>query len=120
MIDQRGDVGYAPPQRGDRKGDHAQSIIKVFAEISLFDLLLEVSIGGRQDANVNPNRPAVSDPFEFFFLDDSEKRFLQAQWNLTDLIQDHGSSVGGLKTTDRFLNRPREGPFGGPGKVTVE
>ena len=78
----------------DGKLDDLQSIVEVFAEAARDDLLLEISIGGRKNAQVDLPRRIGAEGLERPVLEDPQQLCLCQQRHLADLIEKQRAAVG--------------------------
>src|SRR5919109_115457 len=79
--------------------DDVQSIEEVFPEAAAFDLLIQVSIGRGQYANVNASWRRAADRHNFLGFQSSEKFNLEMLWNFSDLVQEDRAASGLFKQT---------------------
>ena len=94
-------------ERWDSELDHLQPVIQVLAEVPVPHHLLEVAVGGGEDAHVGVNRTIASKARELTVLQHVQDLGLQGRGHLADLVQHHGPVLGELKFSD--ARGPRAG-----------
>ena len=94
VADQRGDIFLALAQRRQHDVDHVQPVVQVLAEGALVHALLQVVVGGRQDAHVHAHRFGGAQGDEFLLLDDAQQLGLHVRRNGADLVEEDGAMVG--------------------------
>src|SRR5206468_8331707 len=82
--------------------------------------VIEVSIGGRDDADAHADRPAASDWFELLFLKDAQQLHLCIEGKLSDFVEKDRATVGKLESADSLLDRPRERAFDVPEQLALD
>ena len=99
------------PPGGDRGGKHVQAIEEIASERARLDRRLEVAVGGGDDAHVDTNRRAPSDPLELALLQDAEQGDLGLHRQLAHLVEEKGPALRQLEATETPLRRPGKRPF---------
>ena len=66
MLRERGYIGGAFPQRRERNPENIQPVIEILPKQTLFHLLAQVDVRGRDDANVEPDPFVSAQPLDFF------------------------------------------------------
>src|SRR6267142_7242401 len=87
MFDQKWDVFATLAQRRYGNGKNIQPIPKVFAKQSLLDVVVEISISGRNNSHINFDRARTAQAFEFALLNDAEQLHLYVSRQLANFIQ---------------------------------
>src|SRR5690606_24714551 len=103
------DVVAALAQRRQVQVDHVVAVVQVLAEAALQDLLLEVAVGRRQDADVDRLGAGVADPHDDLLLDGAQDLHLQVERHLADLVEEQGAAVGRLELARLVGDRAGEG-----------
>src|SRR5690554_4449062 len=98
MRKEQRDVLGALSQRRKLDVDDVQAVVEIFAQPSFADLLLEVSIGRGDEADVHADGFDAADALKFLLLKRAEKLHLHARWDLRDLIEKKRALVRELKT----------------------
>ena len=88
VLCQQRNVFNSFSQWGQFHRKHAQSIVQILPEATRFGFVSQVSIGRRDDANVDPSSSFFADAFDFAFLKDSQQLGLQVQRDFADLIEE--------------------------------
>ncbi|MCY1427719.1 hypothetical protein D9M71_435790 [compost metagenome] len=68
-------------------------------------------MGCRQHPYIDVDRLAAADPFNVFFLEETQQVGLQFQWQVTNLVKKQGAAVGSLDTAYFALVRPGKRAF---------
>src|SRR5438067_12736656 len=97
VRDQQWDVTVAFAQRWQRDRHHLQAVEEILAEFALGDFLLEVAVGGGDDANVDADIRQTTDTLEGLLLEKPEELGLEARRHLADFVEKHRAAVGGLE-----------------------
>ena len=87
MADEQRDVLAPFPQGGQEDRDDVQAVVQVFPESALADHLHEIRVGGGDDADVDTDRPVVSDALELAFLQHPQQLRLQGGAHGADLVE---------------------------------
>ncbi len=88
------DVTLALAQRGDVDGEDVQAVKQVFSEAAFGGHLLQVAVGGGDDADVDFGGVRAADAFEFALLQHAQKFDLNGRRNLADLVEKQRAAVG--------------------------
>src|ERR1043166_1624689 len=99
MRDQERNIVAPLTQRRQFNRNYVQAVIKVFAKVSLFDLLLQRFVGGCYHADVYVHWCVVADAPHFFLLEHAQQPALQDWRHRTDFIEKNCASVS-------FLEKP--------------
>src|SRR5690606_6785462 len=70
--------------------------VEVFAELALLGQVLQVAVGGGDEAHVDLLRLHRADPADLALLQHAQQARLGIQRQLADLVQEQGAAVGGL------------------------
>ena len=71
MFGERHDVTRSLCQRRQAQVDDIEAEIQIFAELTVFDSLFHIPIGGGEDTHVHRHRLVGADPVDFPFLQDA-------------------------------------------------
>src|SRR4029453_5076545 len=94
MREQHWDVRSACAQRRDLDVDDVQAVVQVLAECLVADVLLQVAMGGSNDADVEGRQwPIRTAPFNLAGLEKSQQHGLHTQAHLADLVHEDGAAV---------------------------
>jgi len=88
--------------------DDVETVVEVLAERPGRDLLLEVLVGGRDDANVGLYRVLSADALETPILEHAKNLDLDVLVDLAYLVEEQGAFVSQLETALLARLRPRE------------
>src|SRR5690606_21129580 len=94
VPDQQRDVLAALAQRRGVQGDHGQPVVEVLAEARPGDLLLQVAMGGGDDAHVHALFALAADARDDAFLQCAQQFRLQRQRQLADFVEEQRAAVG--------------------------
>ena len=81
-------------QRRHLEFDHVEAVIEVLAEPAGRHLLLQVAVGGDDDAHVHADRLLAADPLQFVLLEHAQQLGLHGRRGLADLVEEQGAAVG--------------------------
>ncbi len=110
MPREQRDVVAAFAQRRQGELDHAQAVIEVLAKLAGAALVVEILVGGGDDAHVDADGLGVAQARDGAFLQRAQQLGLQLERHLVDLVEKDGAAVGELELADlAALARPREG-----------
>ena len=90
---------------------HVEPIVEVIAEAARGNLLLKRQVGGRDDANVHADRPAIADALELALLQHPQELHLQAKAHARDFVKKKRARVSRLESADLVIDGARERPF---------
>ena len=75
------------------------------------DLLLQVTVGGGDDADIHPQGLIAADPLHLPLLEDTQQLGLERGAAFTNLIEEQGAAIRQLKTSFTLTHRPGKGAF---------
>jgi hypothetical protein len=75
-------------------GEYVETVVEVLAKGAVRDGCCEITIGGGDDAHVDPDRLSSTDPLEFPFLQHSEQSDLGIRQQLAHFVQEDRSALG--------------------------
>jgi hypothetical protein len=111
-IDERSDV-FAPLAEGrEVDWNHIETVEKVLAESTGCDQILQIDVGGSDDANIDADGARISDAFEFVLLQNAKKFYLKLIADAVDFVEENSATVGGFEATGAVFDRACEGAFG--------
>ena len=111
MVEQERDVVTPPAQWRQVERDYVQAEIQVVAEQSAGHRLLQVDIGGGDDAHVHAVGARAAQPLELPLLEDAQQLGLQGQGQLADLVEEDGAAVRLFEAAHPGHHRAGEGAF---------
>src|ERR1700691_6103402 len=94
--------------------------VEVAPECALHHGLLQITVGGRQDANVDESRPGAADRANFLFLYGTQQLGLEIDGKCSDFIEEHGSAFGNGRQALRGVGGAGEGTFDVAEKRTLD
>src|SRR5439155_23330523 len=83
--------------------------IKILAKPAALHLLLEVAVGGGDQAHVDGAGALFTDPLEIALLQHPQQLALQLQRNFADLVEEQRAAVGEFEPADAVAHRAGEG-----------
>src|ERR1700751_5047543 len=111
MACQERNIFLALSERRNLNWKDVQAVKKVLAKATGGNGLLQIAVGGANDANVGVPRAIIADTLIFFLLQKAQQVALHVQRELADFVQKQRALFRGLDPT---------GPiFDGPGKGTA-
>ena len=103
--DEQSNIRRAFAERGDVNRKNLQTVQEICAKLTLADGLIQVSIRGRDDADVDADRLAASDRFELLLLEDAQQLHLCVEGQLSDFVQEERAAVRQLESADSLFDR---------------
>src|SRR4030065_572490 len=111
MVRQRKYVPPPRPQGGKMDGDAVDPVIEVFPESSPIGRLLQVAVGGADEADVRGERLHPAHPLERAVLQDPKEFRLHGEGDVPDLVQEESPPVRQLETPRLREDGPGERPL---------
>jgi len=108
VLDEQRDVRPALAERRQTHRNHVQAVEQICAERAVRDQLLQVAIGGRDEANVDVDRLDSADALELALLKGAEELHLHLDRDLADLVEEQRAAVRELETAGFARDRARE------------
>lgn len=100
MAGEGGDVLGALSQGWKGDGELAEAIEEVFAEETFGEHLLQVAMGGGEDADIDGKDLVAADAGDDAFLQDTEQLGLGGERQVADFVQEHRSTLGLFESAD--------------------
>ena len=91
------DVKPAVAQGGQEDLERVQPEEKIFTKMLVLDHLAQVSVGGAEDAHVNPERLVLAHAADLARFQEPQELDLHAAVELTDLVEEKRAAVGDLE-----------------------
>ena len=107
-------------QRRHQKVYDIEPIKQVLPESAFAYFLLDVFVGGGDDAHINRLFLRRSQRSNATLLNGAQQLWLHGQWQVTDFVQKQGSARGGLEEPLTVLVGTREGTFFGAEKFCLK
>ena len=108
---EREDVLGAFAQCGQVDLEDGEAVEEVFAEAAGFDLVVEVAVGGGEEARGGVVFAIRADALEAAVLRDAEELGLELRGHLGDLVEKEGAGAGFLEAADALVDGTGEGAF---------
>src|SRR4030095_13810700 len=108
VIDQQTDVAVTLAQRWKYERHHVEAVKKILPEFAGLHFLLEVAVGGRDEADIYAHVGESADAFEGLLFEKPQQLRLKASGNLADLVEKHGAGIGWLEQNTFSLPAVRE------------
>src|SRR5207302_180836 len=83
-------------QCGQIEDDHSQAVIEILAESSIGDCFFKLNIRSRDNARVDLNILAATDPLDALFLEKAQEFDLKLKRDFANLIEEQGAAVRGF------------------------
>ena len=80
------DVAQTVSQRRNGKGDHVNAVVEVFPEVLTGHLVLQGSIGGRDDPHIRRDGDISPHAFDDLFLEDAQEEGLEPRGEVRHLV----------------------------------
>ena len=94
---------------GQVDADDVQAIVEVFAEASLFHLVLQVDVGRGNDADVNLDRLHAAEAHELALLHHAQQLGLRLDRHVADLVEEDAALVGEIEHALLGIDRAGKG-----------
>src|SRR5262249_11926503 len=120
MFDEQRDVVWTLPQRGHRYRDDRQSKIEVFAKRPFLDLILEILVRRRDDADVDRCRLGGTEPLDLALLKHAQNLGLRLQAHVADFVEKDRSTIGLFELADLSFGGSRKRPLFVPEKLRFD
>ena len=111
MRGQQRDVLLALAQGRHLDGEDVEPVIEVLPEAALLRVLLQVAVGGGDDADIDGARLLLADALILLLLQDAQELALEREGDLADLIEEERAAVGGFEAAGAVFDRAGEGAF---------
>ena len=109
VADEQRQVVAALAQRRQVDGDDVEAEVQVGPEAAILHALVEVAVGGGDDAHVDGDRLRAADARERALLEDAQQLGLRARVHLADLVEEDRAAVGALEVAELARVRVGEG-----------
>jgi hypothetical protein len=76
-----------------------EAIGKIFAQLSRSRFDIKITVGCGDYPDIDLDRSGCANAPNFAFLEDAEKLALHLGWDITDLVQEDGATLGGFEQT---------------------
>jgi hypothetical protein len=104
----RGDVARAHAQRRHLEANDVEPVVEVLAEEPVGDHGAQVTVGGRDDPHVHPQRLVAAHALEFALLQEAQELHLDRPRDLADLVQEQRAARRALEAPLAPRRRARE------------
>src|SRR4051812_16431211 len=108
MMNQRIDVLAARAKGRKPKGDDVHSIKKILAKHAVVHHRFQITMGGEDEAGIDPQGLVAAEAFEFARLDQAEQLGLHGTRYFADFIDKERSAFGELDATRLARHGARE------------
>src|SRR6185436_11049433 len=96
------------PQRREVDADDVQAIVEVLAEAAVLHLLLQIDVGGGNDADVDLDRLHAAEAHELTLLHDAQQLGLRLDRHVADLVEEDAALVGQIEHALLRIHRAGE------------
>src|SRR4029079_12564627 len=96
-ADELGDVFFPIAQRRGDDLDDFEPVVEVLAKVAGADHLLEIAVGGGEDAHVDGDAPPPAELLDLPFLQDAQELGLKGERDVADLVEEDGAAAGELE-----------------------
>src|SRR5712691_4693664 len=110
MMGEHGNVLGPVAQRRKGDGERVEAVEEILPELADGERLLEITIGGGDDAHPNLARDHVPHGLDLARLQHAEELGLHLERHVADLVEEHGAAVRPLEEAGLVRHRAREGP----------
>ena len=109
MFNQQWNIALPVAQRRGNDRNHVEAIKEVLPESLLLDHFFQVLVGGRDNSDIDLNRPTPPHPLKGSFLYHSQKFDLKRETHLADFVEKDRSAIGKFESAHSRLGRAGEG-----------
>src|SRR5208283_3902343 len=120
MIDQEVHVLTSFAERGKLDADDLETVVEVLAELAGGDGVGEVTVGGRDQADVDLDRLVGAHPDDLAGLERPQELDLGSQGNVADLVEKHRPAVGVFEPSLALPVRTGERPLDVAEKLALQ
>ncbi|MCY1516120.1 hypothetical protein D9M68_507340 [compost metagenome] len=106
---ERGHVFAAFAQRGQAQADHVEAVEQVFAEAAELHALLEILVGGGDDAHIGLHRVVAAHAVEVAVAEHAQEARLQVEGHVADFVEEQRAALGLLEAAAAHGLRAGEG-----------
>ena len=110
IVDQQRDIPLALPQRRHLELDHVETVVEVFAKPAGRHLLLQIAVGGAENARIHLEGLLPPHPLQFMLLQHPQQLRLHPGRGFADLVEKERPALGldeaSLAATVRAGKRP--------------
>ncbi|OPY06137.1 MAG: hypothetical protein A4E67_01603 [Syntrophaceae bacterium PtaB.Bin038] len=108
-VDQQRDVLPALPEGDHEEPGPLEAVVQVLSEPPAGQQLVEIGVGGRDEAHVHLPCRAGAELDDLPLLEGAQELPLEIEGQVPHLVHEEGPPVGGLEVARSVLLRPREG-----------
>ena len=110
-IGEQNRIAFTFAQRRHVHPDLVQPIIQILAEAAGADEVVDILIGGADDAHIDLDRAVAADALDHLVVQESQQLHLHRQRHVADLVEKQRPTVGAFDLADRLLDSAGEGAF---------
>jgi hypothetical protein len=111
VIDQRGDVFGALAQRRQRERVDVDAVIEILAKGAAAHHLIEIAMGGDDDADVYRDGAVASDALDLLFLEHAQQLGLHDRGHIANFVEEQRAAMGLLELAEMARDGAGEGAF---------
>src|SRR4029077_4929513 len=100
VFDQGNDIFASLTQRWQRDRKYIQSIVQIAAKLVALHHSLEVAVSRSDEPHIDAMSASISEAFEFLFLQNRQKFWLQPEWYVADFVKKESPFVGQFKAAN--------------------
>src|SRR5208283_1242595 len=94
MIGQQWDIFATLTQVRDADGNHTEAVVEILAEKIFGNGLIEVAVGGGDNAHIDRNLAGAADRAHGALLEDAKQFHLHGERHLADFVEEDGAAAG--------------------------
>src|SRR4029077_5499142 len=113
-------ISFSLAERWQRNGENIQPIVQILSEFTVTDHLPQISIGCRDNTNIDSRCARAAYGLELALLEDTEQLGLKLQRHVSDFIKKQCASVRQRKPADMGIDSSGKGSAFVPEKLTFE
>ena len=120
MVHEAGNLVAAFAERANREADDVEPVEEILAEAAGADGVLEVAVGGGDDADVDGQGRGLAERGDFTGLEEAEELGLEVEAELADLVEEEGAFAGGADEAGLVAVGAGEGAAAVAEELTLE
>ena len=110
-IDQERDIVFALAKGGKIQINNIEAVVEIFAEFAVFDQLLEIGVGGGDDADVDAHAFVGAQRHEFAVLKNAQKLDLNFGADGADFVEENAAAIRSFEEAFAIGDGSGEGAF---------
>src|SRR5436189_1194223 len=111
IIYEQRNILFAIAQRRQFDWKNVEPVVKITAKGAVSDSRLQITIRGRDDANINAQNFRAAHAFKLAFLQNAQQCDLRLHWKISYFVEKNRATFGQFESTEPPLNCSSECSF---------